>query len=81
MSGDHHQKTLDYNVIWDSTIETYVLWWQNDAGRARWPVTPASIAAMRQAFTVKPLGAVETAGATGAVAAAAEMVGPARYRP
>jgi len=30
--------------------------------------SPASIDALKQAFTVKPVGAMETAGATGAVA-------------
>ena len=33
ISGDHHQAALnDERVCWDSTIDTYVLWWQNKAG-------------------------------------------------
>lgn len=69
VSGNHHILGVkDRDACWDSTIDTYVLWWQNDAGNYRWPVTEASKEALKNAFQVKPVGLVETAGGAGAVA-------------
>jgi hypothetical protein len=53
ISGDHHAKNLlDHRTCWDATMDTYVLWWQNAAGRERWPVTDASLEALKHAFLV-----------------------------
>ena len=69
ISGDNHTMRLnDERACWDSTIDTFVLWWQNEAGRQRWPVTKKGIEELRFAFMNKPRGVIETAGASGSVA-------------